>query len=196
MLTQQVVVNIYGHVNKQQILELENRNADLEKAQTALMQAQSAPPFPPPGDATAQKPEFKQKSYDAKFAAVAPKLDGKLDDEAWVNAFPSATVRLRELQTGRAPTFGATVKAAWRGHDLYFAIRCDERLGEKLNVTSTKREDPALWYGDCVEIHLATDVHNYYQIAVNPAGALIDYDRSVDKASWSRWDSQAEAAAS
>ena len=41
MLTQQVVVNIYGHVNQQQILELENRNADLEKAQTALIQAQS-----------------------------------------------------------------------------------------------------------------------------------------------------------
>ncbi len=51
-----------------------------------------------------------------------------------------------------------------------------------------------MWYGDCVEIHLETDSHSYYQLAVNPAGALVDIDRGVDKTAWFRWESQAEVA--
>lgn len=45
-------------------------------------------------------------------------VDGKLGENAWVNAFPSATCRLRELQTGRAPIFETTVKTTWRGNHL------------------------------------------------------------------------------
>ena len=37
-------------------------------------------------------------------------IDGKLDEEAWEKCQPASTVRLRELQTGRQPTFGTTVK--------------------------------------------------------------------------------------
>jgi hypothetical protein len=50
-------------------------------------------------------------------------------------------------------------------------------------VTSEARNiaDPALWYGDTIEILLETDRHSYYQIAVNPAGAIIDLDHSMDK---------------
>ena len=47
------------------------------------------------------------------------------------------------------------------------------------------------------ELHtplLGTDAHSYYQLVVNPAGALLDYDRGVDKKSWAAWDSQAEVA--
>ncbi|MBU63157.1 MAG: hypothetical protein CMI26_11725 [Opitutae bacterium] len=123
-------------------------------------------------------------------------IDGKLDDQHWERHRNWSVGRLRELQTGAQPVFGTTVMSAWdrSGQNLYFAIRCDERPGEKLNVTSTKREDEAMWYGDCVEIHLETDSHSYYQLAVNPAGALVDIDRGVDRHSWFRWESQAEVA--
>ena len=44
----------------------------------------AAPPaFPPPGDTTAQKPAFAPLSYDCKFTAISPVLDGKLNDSAW-----------------------------------------------------------------------------------------------------------------
>lgn len=121
-------------------------------------------------------------------------IDGKLDDQHWERHRNWSVGRLRELQTGAQPVFGTTVMSAWdrSGQNLYFAIRCEERPGEKLNVTTTRREDQSLWYGDCVEIHLETDSHSYYQIAVNPAGALVDIDRGVDKHSWFRWESQAE----
>ena len=121
-------------------------------------------------------------------------IDGKLDEEAWTNAFPSATVRLRELQTGRQPIFGTTVKSAWLGNDLYFAIRCDEHRGEKPNIGTTKKDDNALWYGDAVEVLIETESHSYYQIAISPSGAVVDSDRGAARDKWFSWDSNAEVA--
>jgi tetratricopeptide (TPR) repeat protein len=121
-------------------------------------------------------------------------IDGRLDDEAWKNAFPSATCSLRELQTGRPPTFGTTVKSTWLGRDLYFAIRCDERLGEKPNIGTTKEDDGALWYGDAVELLLETESRSYYQIAISPSGAVVDLDRGASRDKWFSWDSNAEVA--
>jgi hypothetical protein len=121
-------------------------------------------------------------------------IDGKLDDEAWEKCPVASTAQLRELQTGRVPTFGTTVKTAWIGHNLYFAIRCDEHPGEKLNITSTRKDDGAIWYGDAIEVLLETEAHSYYQIAVNPAGAVADLDRGVPANSWFTWDSNVEVA--
>jgi hypothetical protein len=119
-------------------------------------------------------------------------IDGKLDEEAWTNAFPSATVRMRELQTGRQPTFGTTVKSAWLGNDLYFAIRCDEPRGEKPNIGTTKKDDFALWYGDAIEVLIETESHSYYQIAFSPSGAVVDSDRGAARDKWFSWDSNVE----
>ena len=35
-------------------------------------------------------------------------------------------------------------------------------------------DDPAIWQGDAVALMLETDQHSYYEIAVNPAGAVCD----------------------
>lgn len=121
-------------------------------------------------------------------------IDGKLDDQYWRDCPTSSVGRLRELQTGRQPIYGTTIKAAWHRGNLYVAIRCEEHAGEALNVATKKDDDQSTWYGDLVEIHLDTDSHSYYQIAVNPSGALIDLDRGVDKSDWFRWESQAEVA--
>ncbi|MGE0609528.1 MAG: DUF4838 domain-containing protein [Pirellulales bacterium] len=121
-------------------------------------------------------------------------VDGQLNEEAWENCQPASTVRLRELQTGGIPTFGTTVKSAWFGNDVYFAIRCDERRGEKLNIGTTRKDDSAIWHGDVVEILLETDAKSYYQIAVSPSGAIADLDRSVPPHAWFGWDARAEVA--
>lgn len=119
-------------------------------------------------------------------------LDGKLEDAYWKNCPVSATGRLRELQTGQPPAFGTTVKAGWIGENLYLGIRCDDRPGDAPRVGTKKSDDTAIWFGDAVEVLLASDSHSYYQIVVNPAGALLDYDRGVDRKSWANWSSQAE----
>jgi hypothetical protein len=121
-------------------------------------------------------------------------VDGKLDEEPWVNSFPSATGKLREIQTGRSPLFGTTVKTLWRGNDFYVAVHCEEQPGQRPRSAADKHDDPALWYGDAVEVLLETDSHSYYQIAVSPSGAVVDMDRSAPRAAWSSWNAQAEVA--
>ena len=117
-------------------------------------------------------------------------------EKAMLNAMASAsaTCWLRELQTGRQPTFGTTVKSTWLGNDLYLAIRCDEHPGEKLNIGTTKKDDSALWYGDAVEVLIETESHSYYQIAISPSGAVVDMDRGAARDKWLSWDSNAEVA--
>ncbi|MDA1161229.1 MAG: hypothetical protein O2983_16620, partial [Planctomycetota bacterium] len=121
-------------------------------------------------------------------------IDGKLDDEYWQTCPVAATGRFRELQTGRTPTFGTSFKAGWQGSNLYFAIRCDEHPGEKPVTASTRDEDQAIWHGDVIEIELATETHSYYQIAISPAGHIVDLDRGAAKGQWFGWDSKAEVA--
>ncbi len=121
-------------------------------------------------------------------------IDGKLDDDYWQNCPTAATGRFRELQTGRVPTFGTTFKAGWQGSSVVFSIRCDERRGEKLNITTTRDDDAALWHGDAIEIELATETHSYYQIAISPSGHLVDLDRGAPRDRWFTWDSKAEVA--
>lgn len=121
-------------------------------------------------------------------------IDGKLDDEAWEKCPVASTGRMRELQTGRLPVYNTSIRTLWRGNDLYFALRCEDQPGESLNTSTTKDGDQAIWYGDAVEILLDTDSHSYYQIAVNPAGALVDLDRGASRNNWFNWSSQAEVA--
>jgi len=121
-------------------------------------------------------------------------VDGRLDDLPWQKIPTSSTGKFRENETGEAPSLPTTFMVEWRNRTLYLAIRCEENPGEPLRIATQKDEDPALWYGDAIEILLETDRHSYYQIAVNPAGAIIDMDRSEDKASRLRWSSQAEVA--
>lgn len=102
------------------------------------------------------------------------KLDGKLDDKFWegLNVY-----ELSELETGKNPYMATSFKIGWADNAIYFGIRCQERDTKKLNVGTTRNEDPNLWNGDGVEILLETQNHAYYQLAINPAGAMIDLDR-------------------
>lgn len=121
-------------------------------------------------------------------------VDGKLDELPWTKIPVSSTGKFRENQTGEPPNLATSFKVEWRNSTLYLAIRCEEEPGKSLNITTRKNGDPAIWYGDNIEILLETDRHSYYQIAVNPAGAIVDLDRGVAKANRMRWSSQAEVA--
>ncbi|MEC5129090.1 DUF4838 domain-containing protein [Verrucomicrobiales bacterium BCK34] len=121
-------------------------------------------------------------------------IDGKLDDAYWEKCPTAATGKLRELQTGRTPTFGTSFKSGWSGNSLYFAIRCDELPGEKPLDAASKHDDPAIWKGDAIEIEIGTETHSYYQIAISPGGVIVDLDRELAKGDGLKWSSKAEVA--
>ena len=116
-------------------------------------------------------------------------IDGKLDDEFWEGM---ATYRLKEIQTGRKPDHSTWFRVGWRNGNLYFAVHCDEPRPEAMTIGATRNEDASIWSGDTVEFLLETQNHAYYQIAVNPAGAVMDMDWKTGKNS--QWDSDAEVA--
>ena len=118
------------------------------------------------------------------------KLDGKLDDKFW-EKLPS--YQLRELQTGRRPVYRTSFRMAWAGDALCLGIRCEDRDTKDLNITARKDGDTNIWHGDCIELLLETQVHSYYQIAISPAGAVVDADRA--KRIDTLWSSKATAAA-
>jgi hypothetical protein len=118
------------------------------------------------------------------------RMDGELDDPFWQDL---PTYTLCELKTGAAPAFPTSFKVAWAGDSLYVGIRCEDPDLANLNIGTTRSEDPNIWNGDCVELLLETQTHSYYQLAINPAGALMDLDRKEGLNSL--WSSGAEVAA-
>jgi len=117
-------------------------------------------------------------------------LDGKLDERFW-EGLP--VYSLRELQSGKSPAFGTSFRAAWAGGALCLGIRCEERDTRQLAIGSRAADDTNIWNGDAVELLIETQAHSYYQIAVNPAGAVVDADRKAGIQTL--WSSQAQVAA-
>ena len=126
------------------------------------------------------------------------RLDGKLDDPFWRNMPGYARGVLRECQTGRKPVYRTSFKAAWADGCLYLAIRCEDRGKDHVRNTATEHDHTSIWKGDCVEIHLEPPGHRFYQIAISPAGAIVDLDRKPRGGlrRWLPWSSNAEAATS
>jgi len=121
------------------------------------------------------------------------KLDGKLDDPFWTvydNARP-----LRDLRaTAGKPKLQTRFHVRWMDDHLYFGIRCELPRGETSVIGSRENNDPAIWQGEHLELLIETDKHSYYQIVINPAGAMVNIDRGVSKANWYGWSAQAEVA--
>lgn len=119
-------------------------------------------------------------------------LDGQIEEPFWT-AYNHPRP-LREYRTGRTPKLATRFHVRWYNHSLYFGIRCELPEGESPVIGSREKNDPAIWQGEHLELLIETDKHSYYQLVFNPAGALIDLDRGVDKKNWYDWSSQAEVA--
>ena len=120
------------------------------------------------------------------------KVDGKLDEPFWT-AYPYPRP-LKDIRTGKNPNLKTRFMARWSGGSLVFGIRCETSAEVPPVIGSGRNGDPAIWLGEHLELLIQTDQHSYYQIAVNPAGAILELDRGVDKAQWFDWSSQAEVA--
>ena len=118
------------------------------------------------------------------------KLDGKLIEKFWV-----LRGRMSDLVTGEKPEHATRFQVLTSNDALYIGIRCQDVRGDAANIATTESGQPAIWNGDHVEILLETDSHSYYQIVVNPAGAVLDLDRAAPKKQWFSWTSKTEVGA-
>ena len=123
---------------------------------------------------------------------IIPVIDGRLDEPFWKGQQKFA---LRDVCSGMdAPAGNRTIfTAGWDRDSLCLGIRCYDAEMTNLNITATNNHDEALWFGDSIDILLETDLHAYYQIGVNPAGAISEADRKNDKINM-EWRSGAKAA--
>jgi len=122
-------------------------------------------------------------------------IDGTLDEGFWT-AYPYPRP-LREFRTGTKPKGETRFMARWWQDSLVFGIRCEFDPTDPPVIGTEKDGDPALWQGEHLELLLETDRNSYYQVVINPAGAVIDLDRGVTMKQGRayEWSSQAEVAA-
>ncbi|MFY9551191.1 MAG: carbohydrate-binding family 9-like protein [Thermoanaerobaculia bacterium] len=81
-------------------------------------------------------------------------------------------LRLSDARTGAAPRLSTAVRVGLRGQAL--CVRFDAR-DDGVVATHTERDAP-LWTGDVCEVFLAPEepARVYYELEVNPLGALFD----------------------
>jgi hypothetical protein len=132
----------------------------------------AAPAFPPPGDATPKKPSYPQKSYDCTFTKTPIKMDGKLDDPAWMLARWSddfVDIQGPELA---APRHRTRMKMLWDDTYLYIAA-----LMEEPHVwASLKNHDDIVFRDNDFEVFIDPDgdAREYYELEVNAFGTIFD----------------------
>ena len=107
--------------------------------------------------------------------AVAPKIDGKLDDACWAKAGPVVLRYLTQQWDMPAARTEARVLADQRA--VYFAVKCFEPEMDRVIAAGRKR-DGTLWNGDTVELFLDPGHKSarldYFHVIVNPKGLVYD----------------------
>ncbi|MDA0746265.1 MAG: carbohydrate-binding family 9-like protein [bacterium] len=118
--------------------------------------------------------------YYCKRAVESPTLDGKPDGSAWALAERiEAGFHLLGSETERSASF-LDVRALWDEEALYVSFVSDP---PPVPVTKTERDEDL--FNECaVEVFLGAG-DGYYEIEVNPRGAVLDlYFPNVDEQDW------------
>ena len=137
------------------------------------------------------------KLYTWKVEDTEIKIDGRLDDARWIYGgygWNTYARGLSEIETGRRAFCGTSFRVLWSERAAYFGIICSERDMTALNITTSNHDDAAILEGDYTGVLIETQGHSFYQIAVNPSGAV--YDADLKGGTNAAWASSAEVAVS
>ncbi len=110
--------------------------------------------------------------YEAKRAAGAIVIDGKLDDKAWQAAPALELIFPWESQTGAKQK--TTARLLWDDRFLYVGFECEDR---DIVAQFTERDDPT-YRDDAVEIFLnpkPSQTGVYFGLEMNARAVLYDY---------------------
>jgi hypothetical protein len=114
-------------------------------------------------------------------------IDGRLDEEVWKKLSGYQQGNLLDCTTGKdTPKMKSHMGFFWHNNSIYLGIRCDDPDMKNLKVTGTQNDDPHILGGDHVQLLIETQTHGFYQLAINPAGLVLDMDHQGGaKPAWS-----------
>jgi hypothetical protein len=117
----------------------------------------------------------KLKAYRARREV---KMTGKLTDPLWAKA--PAFGRFLEIRSADPAPVRTEVRCIVTGKTLYFGIRCQEPLLEKLKLTPMTKGQPGLWNDDSVEIFIDLEHKGLsaYQLVINADGHAVGMGKS------------------
>ena len=116
-----------------------------------------------------------------------PKIDGKLDDEAWKKATPVRGFIQKEPDRGKPATDDTEAYVVYDRHNLYLGFRCYDKEPEKiLNYIARRGES---YLSDTIKVILDPyhDHRTGYSFEISPGGVKADsyrYDDSKRDWSW------------
>lgn len=116
-------------------------------------------------------------------------LDGNVDKTWWGTVRIAPLIKLRPQDP--QPKANSSFQIQREGSTLHIGIVCLEPDMKGLQSAATKNDDPKLLLGDHVTLLIETSSRSYYEISINPAGAVYDIDhapggRGVDWTSGAR----------
>ncbi len=119
----------------------------------------------------------------------APRIDGKLNERVWRDAFVAQDFGL--LGSGAPATQATVARVLYDSRNFYIGFECAEDRSDAITAVVDARDGP-VQVDDCVELFVAPgpDPNVYYHFMVNARGALRDA-LGPDE----RWNSGAVAAA-
>src|SRR5215468_5640008 len=71
---------------------------------------------------------------------VAPRLDGSLDDPAWLTAKAITDFRQREPNEGQPASERTSVRILYTRREIYFGIECFDATPERIAATELRRD--------------------------------------------------------
>jgi hypothetical protein len=103
-------------------------------------------------------------------------LDGNVDKAYWSTVRIAPLIKLRPQDP--QPKCNSSFQIQREGSTLHIGIVCLEPDMKGLQSSTTKNDDPKLLEGDHITLLIETTSRSYYEISINPAGAVYDLDHA------------------
>jgi hypothetical protein len=105
-------------------------------------------------------------------------FDGEVLKDYWTDVRRAPLVKLTPQSPH--PQAATQFQIQREGSILHLGIICQEPEMPGSNIASTAPDDPKLLEGDHITLLIETASNSYYEIAINPAGAVLEIDHGKD----------------
>ncbi len=140
----------------------------------ALLGQSQPRPIGTPVGTDVEPPSVPSQIRAVRIESSAPSIDGRLDDEAWLQAPPLAQLVQKEPVEGAVPSESTEVRFVYDNRALYVAFRAYDRQPERVYGRLMRRDGRTAADQFSLYIDSYNDQRTSYQFQLNPSGARRD----------------------